>query len=99
MVQLTGVLGQLGTLASAAPLVVLLRDVGWTPTFVGAAGLGLAAVLLVGNAARRDLAVRDPEAFAADAPRPGGRRGRGRSGQIEASHSGKPLSFYPCAIR
>jgi predicted MFS family arabinose efflux permease len=48
MVQLTGVLGQLGALASAVPLVVLLRDVGWAPTFVGAAALGLVAVLLVG---------------------------------------------------
>jgi sugar phosphate permease len=47
MVQLTGVTGQLGSLASAVPLVVLLRDAGWTPTFLAAAGLGLAAVLLV----------------------------------------------------
>jgi MFS family permease len=52
MVQLTGVLGQLGALASAVPLVVLLRDVGWTPTFVGAAGLGLVAAVLVGVALR-----------------------------------------------
>ena len=38
-VQLTGVLGQLGSLASAVPVVVLLRDVGWTATYLGAAGL------------------------------------------------------------
>jgi MFS family permease len=43
-VQLTGLLGQLGSLASAVPLVVLLRGQGWTVTFLGAAGLGLVAV-------------------------------------------------------
>jgi MFS family permease len=52
VVQLTGVLGQLGALASAIPLVVLLRDAGWTPTFLAAAGLGLAAAVLVALAVR-----------------------------------------------
>lgn len=52
MVQLTGVLGQLGSLASAVPLVVLLRDGGWTATFLVAAGLGLAVVVLVATAVR-----------------------------------------------
>ncbi len=47
MVQLTGVLGQLGSLASAVPLVILLRDAGWTVTYTTAAGLGVAAVALV----------------------------------------------------
>jgi sugar phosphate permease len=47
MVQLTGVTGQLGSLASAIPLVVLLRDAGWTATFLSAAGLGLLAALAV----------------------------------------------------
>ncbi|GAB3840109.1 hypothetical protein GCM10027610_047110 [Dactylosporangium cerinum] len=47
MVQLTGMVGQLGALSSAVPLVVLLRDAGWTATFVGAAGLGAAAITLV----------------------------------------------------
>jgi MFS family permease len=47
VVQLTGVLGMLGSLVSAVPLVVLLRDAGWTATFLGAAGLGLAACGLV----------------------------------------------------
>jgi sugar phosphate permease len=53
MVQLTGVTGQLGALASAVPLVVLLREVGWAATFLGAAGLALGALLLV-LAALRD---------------------------------------------
>jgi sugar phosphate permease len=46
-VQLTGVIGQLGSVASAVPLVVLLRDAGWTPTYLCAAGLGLAAVGII----------------------------------------------------
>jgi sugar phosphate permease len=46
-VQLTGVLGQLGSVASAVPIVVLLRDAGWTVTYLSAAGLGAVAVGLV----------------------------------------------------
>jgi MFS family permease len=37
--QLTGILGQIGQLAATLPLVALLRHVGWSPTFVGAAAL------------------------------------------------------------
>ncbi|WP_432825292.1 MFS transporter [Dactylosporangium sp. CA-092794] len=47
MVQLTGMVGQLGALSSAVPLVLLLRHAGWTVTFVAAAGLGAVAVLMV----------------------------------------------------
>jgi MFS family permease len=47
MVQLTGVIGQLGALASAVPLVVLLRQVGWTATFLAGSALGLVAVALI----------------------------------------------------
>jgi MFS family permease len=46
-VQLTGVLGQLGALASAVPLVVLLSGVGWRATFLGAAVLGVGVAALV----------------------------------------------------
>src|SRR5439155_7525821 len=52
MVQLTGVIGQLGSLASAVPLVVLLRDAGWTATFGVAAAFGVAALALVALALR-----------------------------------------------
>ena len=52
LVQLTGVLGQVGALASAAPLVVLLRDAGWPATFLGAAGLSVVAIALVASALR-----------------------------------------------
>jgi len=52
LVQLTGVLGQLGSVASAIPVVVLLRDAGWVATYAAAAALGLAAVGLVAAAVR-----------------------------------------------
>jgi len=46
--QLTGVLGQLGALAAAAPLSAALRHLGWTRSFLLAAGVGvvLGVVLL-----------------------------------------------------
>lgn len=58
MVQLTGMVGQLGALSSAVPLVVLLRDAGWTATFLGAAAIGAAAVALV-LVTLKDAPVRD----------------------------------------
>jgi sugar phosphate permease len=49
--QVTGVLGQLGALASAAPLALALSAWGWTPSFTTAAAvgvlLGLVLVLVV----------------------------------------------------
>lgn len=49
--QLTGLLGQIGALAAASPLVAALHHWGWTPSFATAAsvgiGLGLALVLVV----------------------------------------------------
>ncbi|MGI5242803.1 MFS transporter [Dactylosporangium sp. CA-139066] len=61
MVQLTGMVGQLGALASAVPLVLLLRHAGWTATFLGAAGLGAAAVVLVLTSIRDRPASETPE--------------------------------------
>ncbi|GAA0725935.1 MFS transporter [Dactylosporangium roseum] len=69
MVQLTGMIGQLGALCSAVPLVFLLRNAGWPATFLAAAGLGAVAVALVVGALkdspdpaaapeRRDLGLR-----------------------------------------
>jgi sugar phosphate permease len=66
-VQLTGVLGQLGSVVSAIPMVVLLRDAGWTATYLGAAGLGLAAAGLVA------VALRDNPSDAGVRPAPGSR--------------------------
>ena len=62
-VQLTGVLGQLGALVSAVPVVVLLRDAGWVATYLCAAALGLVAVGLVAVAVRdRPVGPAAPEA-------------------------------------
>ncbi|GAA3421900.1 MFS transporter [Streptosporangium vulgare] len=47
MVQLTGLLGQLGAIASAVPLIYSLHTYGWTPTFLGAAVLGVVAAFLL----------------------------------------------------
>lgn len=50
--QLTAILGQLGQLAAAYPLVALLRTAGWGPAFTGAAVLTLAVGMLVATALR-----------------------------------------------
>lgn len=47
MVQLTGLLGQLGAIASAVPLIYSLHTYGWTPTFMGAAVLGVVSAFLL----------------------------------------------------
>lgn len=62
--QLTGLLGQLGQIAAAYPLVYLLHQVGWTNAFVAAAGVGAAAGLLA------LVAVRDAPPGTAVAPVP-----------------------------
>ncbi|MDO5504608.1 MAG: MFS transporter [Actinomycetia bacterium] len=45
--QLTGIIGQFGAIASAAPLSYALARFGWTDTFAVAASLGFAAVIAV----------------------------------------------------
>jgi sugar phosphate permease len=51
LTQVTGLLGQLGQIASAIPLVVVLGAYGWTPAYLGAAAIGvlvgIAVLLLV----------------------------------------------------
>ncbi|MGI8695002.1 MAG: MFS transporter [Geodermatophilaceae bacterium] len=47
VVQLTGLLGQLGAIASAIPLIGALDSFGWTPTFVTGAALSLAVSVAV----------------------------------------------------
>lgn len=47
VMQLTGLAGQLGAIAAAAPLSVALRELGWTRTFAGASSLGLLLMVLV----------------------------------------------------
>jgi len=58
--QLTGILGQLGQVVAALPLVALLRGAGWSSTFVGAAALSTlvaVAVLAALKDAPRGVAV------------------------------------------
>lgn len=51
--QLTGILGQLGQIAAAVPLVALLNTAGWTPAYAGTAALTL-MVAAVAAATLRD---------------------------------------------
>jgi MFS family permease len=61
--QLTGILGQLGQVAAATPLVALLHGAGWRSTFLGAAAVGLLVTVLVVTTLR-DV----PEGVARPAP-------------------------------
>jgi MFS family permease len=45
LTQLTGILGQVGQIVAAYPLVALLHSVGWGPSFLGAGGVGLAVAV------------------------------------------------------
>src|SRR4051812_22453584 len=47
LTQLTGILGQVGQIAAAYPLVALLHHAGWSTTFLGAAAMGVLAAVLV----------------------------------------------------
>lgn len=50
--QLTGIMGQLGQVAAAYPLVALLRSAGWTASYAGAAGVSAVVAVLVAAALR-----------------------------------------------
>ena len=56
--QLTGLLGQLGALVAASPLVYALHQWGWTPSYLTAAGagvlLGVVALVLVRDSPNPD---------------------------------------------
>jgi len=52
LTQLTGILGQLGQVIAAYPLVALLGAVTWGATFAGAAGVGVLVAMLVAVALR-----------------------------------------------
>ncbi len=43
--QLTGVTGQLGAIVAAVPMTLSLKALGWTPTYLAAAGLGVVLLL------------------------------------------------------
>ncbi|WP_250562429.1 MFS transporter [Sphaerisporangium fuscum] len=57
IVQLTGLLGQLGAIASAVPLIQGLHRYGWTPTFLTAAALGGLSLVLVAAVLRESRPV------------------------------------------
>lgn len=46
--QLTGLLGQVGQIAAALPLVAVLQATSWRTTFLGAAAIGVLVALVVG---------------------------------------------------
>jgi predicted MFS family arabinose efflux permease len=47
MTQLTGILGQVGSIAAAYPLVALMHGTSWQTTFLGASATGVVVALLV----------------------------------------------------
>lgn len=53
LVQVTGLIGQAGQLASAVPVAALLHLAGWSVTFAVLAGVGLAAALVAGLGLRK----------------------------------------------
>jgi MFS family permease len=62
--QLTGLLGQLGQVAAAYPLVFVLREAGWSTAFTSAAVVGAGVAVLAA------VALRDAPAGAAPVPTP-----------------------------
>src|SRR5688572_22013546 len=60
--QLTGILGQLGSVAAAYPLVAVLHGTSWQATFLGAAATGVVVAVLV------LVALRDAPAGTGPAP-------------------------------
>jgi MFS family permease len=66
LTQLTGLLGQVGQIAAAYPLVRLLHATSWTVTFAGAAAMGVLVAVLV-LAALRDAPAGTPRPPAAAA--------------------------------
>jgi sugar phosphate permease len=67
LTQVTGIVGQLGQVLSAVPLVALLGGPGWTPAFLaaGATGVGVAALAAVVLHDSPDGKVRSGEAMSA----------------------------------
>ncbi|MER7132817.1 MFS transporter [Streptosporangium saharense] len=77
MVQLTGLIGQVGAIASTVPLIHSLRVNGWTPTFMGAAVLGAVSALslLVVLRDSRPARTAEPPSLGAAWAEPGTRLG------------------------
>jgi MFS family permease len=52
LTQMTGLVGQIGQIAAAYPLVALLQGAGWSTSFLLAAGVGFAVAVAAGSALR-----------------------------------------------
>jgi nitrate/nitrite transporter NarK len=85
--QLTGQVGQLGQVASTIPLVALLAGPGWTAAYLGAAGLGVLACILV------VLALRDRPA-GVPGPAPVGWREAATDLRSSFTHPGTRLGLW-----
>ncbi len=59
MIQLTGVLGQLGAIIAAVPMTWALRHLGWTKSYLLAASLGI--VMVIALARGRPRRTRSPQ--------------------------------------
>ncbi|GHH71936.1 MFS transporter [Streptosporangium violaceochromogenes] len=101
LVQLTGLIGQLGAIASAVPMIHSLHTYGWTPTFLGAAALGAVAALLLLTAlrdARPQRVERRPSLRAAWAE-PGTRLGMWTHAATQSSAAGFLMLWgYPFLV-
>jgi MFS family permease len=91
--QLTGILGQLGSIAAAYPLLALLTRTSWQTTFLGAAATGLVVGVLVLVALRDAPAWRSCDA---PLPTPGGNPARG-SGSTPTWSPSSPAPCSPCS--
>ncbi|GIG27717.1 MFS transporter [Cellulomonas marina] len=92
MVQVTGIVGQLGQVVSVVPLRAVLDEAGWEPAFLGlGAALALGALLVA-------LAVREgPRSVAAAAATDPGGHVRGRLAAAW-SHPGTRLGLWTHAV-
>lgn len=102
IVQLTGLLGQVGAIASAVPLIGFLHAYGWTPTFLGSAALGVVSLVMVATLLRDrrpDVATVSPGLRAAWAD-PGTRLGMWMHAACQSSMTAFVLLWgYPYLVR
>ncbi|MEU4324345.1 MFS transporter [Nonomuraea dietziae] len=102
MVQLTGLIGQFGAIASTVPIIGSLHAYGWTPTFLAAAALGLVATVLVAAVLRdgRPSAVHRAPGLKAAWMQPGTRLGMWTHAATQCSAAAFMLLWgYPYLVQ
>lgn len=102
IVQLTGILGQFGGIASAVPLIATLHSYGWTPTFLGAAAVGLVALVIVVAGLRERRPARAPGALGVRAAwaEPGTRLGMWTHASTQSSGAAFTILWgYPFLVQ